>query len=639
MRKLLPSSLIRWGTCLPAIVVIGFFLLRQISDYDVWFHLNLGKEILRNGLPATDLFTQLSLGRPLHDSQWLFQLLLAAGYMLVGTWWLQAVQIGCWCVILWFVHRSARVWASPTMSCLLLILATIASEERFTARPEIVTYLMVVVFAWRLQQRKYQRWTDMALLVFLQTVWTNSHGIFVIGPFLVSCYLISATIKGIRDKEYGEIRSLALLTGATTVACLVSPYGWGSIRFAWLLFTEVGPGASQVLKMVHEMASPLGESARQCIAFWAYLTLIAAFLTSWLAVLIHCREKLSLARTLTGFTLLAISLTARRNLPLFALVAAPLIAEHLALIGSVRLRRTCFAAIATVMVTAGVSWSPRPALQYLRYWAPYRIGIGISPVNFPLGLPAFLDRIGFSGPVFNSLSLGGYYGFHRSPPDIPFYDARLEAHDQQKLLLVFATIDNANSRPEPWHNLVQQYGFRGLLIEHGSGEAMGLLHLISRDPKWQLAYLDYAASFWVSTGNQNMPPAVDATTVANLAAQAQNRIEAENLNYFLDRTGMFPELRLLALERTRQFWENPAILKDIGLLQVKMGKLVEADRTFRQLLVSNPKERMTLTTLAQIALLRGDRDTAEKFLLQALSYYPDDRDLRENLGRIRNVRP
>lgn len=639
MKKLLPRSLVHRGICLLTIAAIGFFLLRQVSDYDVWFHLSLGKEILRNGLPATDRFTLLSMGRPLHDSQWLFQFILAAGYSLVGTWWLQVVQIGCWCLILWLVHRATRVWVSPTMSCLLLLLVAIASEERFTARPEIVTYLMVVIFAWRLQQGRYRTWTDIALLVFLQVVWTNSHGVFVIGPFLAGCYLLPAIIKGIRDNGYDEARSLGKLTGATAVACLVSPYGWGGIRFAWLLFTEVGPEASQVLKMVNEMASPFGESARQCIAFWAYLVLIATFLTSWLTALLARRDKMSPARTLIPLTLLALSLTARRNVPLFALVAAPVIAEHLSLIGSVRLRRACYATVATAMVLACSTWSPRPALQYLRHWAPHRIGMGISPVHFPLSLPAFLDRIGFSGPIFNSLSLGGYYGFHRSPGDIPFYDARLEAHDQQKLLQVFATIDNAYSQPEQWRNLVNRYDFRGLLIEHVSGEAMGLLQLVASDPTWRLVYLDYAASFWISTDSQSLPPAVEATTVATLAAKAENRIEAENLDYFLDKTGMFPEQRLLVLERTRQFWENPAILKDIGLLQVKMGKLVEADRTFRQLLVSNPKERMTLTTLAQIALLRGDRDTAEKFLLQALSYYPDDRDLRENLGRIRNVRP
>lgn len=616
--------------------IIGVFLVRQVSEYDVWFHLALGKEILRNGLPATDRFTLLGMGRPLHDSQWLFQVLLTAGYRIAGFWWLEAVQVILWGMAFWFTYRSTRKWTSPLGAWMLLLVTAIACEERFTIRPEIVTYVMVAVFSWRLQQGKYRSWFDIALLAGLQVIWANSHGVFVIGPFLVGCYLVAAIIEGIRGEGYTEACSLGIAAGAVTAGCLMTPYGWKSLQFAWLLFTEVGPKASPVLKSIGEMESPFLASSLSSIAFWCYLTLIILLLVTWLGMLLKQRRELSLARTLVAFALLAISMTARRNLPLFALVAAPLVAENLSLLGTDRLRRICGALAVAVMVTIGLVWSPRPAFQYLRTEIPYRFGVGMSSDYAPLELPAFLDRIGFAGQVFNSHSLGGFYGYYGFPDRIPFYDARLEAVDQQEMHRVFETIDHAQDQPAPWHEFVRHYDIRGLLLEHVSREAAGLLPLVSSDPAWRLVYLDNAASFWLRTDQSRLPPSLVESGVADIATRTTNFAQEENLDVFLDKTGRYPEVRLALLERlSRRYGKSKSVLTELGLLQVRLGRLTEADRTFHKLLASNPKERTTLTTLAQIALMRGDESSAESYLLKALSYYPDDPDLKDNLAKVR----
>ncbi|MDA8431552.1 MAG: hypothetical protein M0Z60_01160 [Nitrospiraceae bacterium] len=620
-----------------AAAVIGLFLIRKVNEWDVWFHLAIGRDILKNGgLPALDHFTLLSMGRPLHDSQWLFQVLLAAGYRTAGFWWLEAVQIGLWGLTLWFVYRAARVWANAPAAWILLTAVAIVSEERFTVRPELVTVLMIALFYWLLQQGKYRSPAGMALLICLQILWTNSHGVYVIGPFLAGCYLVAAVVSGARRRVYAEARSLGILTGALAVSTLVNPYGWEGLRFAWVLFTEVGTAASPFKNSVFEFQSPFTRSSREALVFWPYLALISAFIFSWLAAFFMRRRELSLARTLVGFGMLAVSLTARRNMPLFALVAAPLIAEQISLIGKGRIRRTVGASVVVVMAAAAMVTSPRPALDDLVNWVPYRFGVGVSSDFVPLSLPSFLARIGFSGPVFTSHTLGGFYEFFGPPGSLPFYDARFEAYDRDEIQKVFDIVDTARQRPDRWDDFVRRYGFRGLLIGHQSAEAE-LLPLVSSDHAWRLVYLDQAASFWMRTDRQPLPPAVDAGAIEALAAAATNYVRGDNIDCFARRAAMPQEWRLTLFARTSRFWEDPAALKDLGLMQIQAGRLGDSGRTFRRLLSFDPKSRSTLSTLAEIALRGGDRKTAEEYLLTALRYYPNDPDLRGNLAVARGT--
>jgi len=617
--------------------IIGFFLIRTVSEYDIWFHLAIGKEILRSrSIPVVDQFSLLSLGRPYHDSQWLFQVIVAAGHHLVGFWWLHAVQVGFWGLALGFVYSACRVW-SPAFGAWLLVLVTaLACEERFTIRPELVSYLAVALFYYLLQQRSYRSRSGLLVLGFMQVLWTNCHGVYVIGPFLVGCYFVEALFNWWRRKDHTDLRDLSILLSVVLVGCLVTPYGLNGLKFAWLLMVQVSPAGSKLYKLIYDNAHPLGESSRATTAFWFYFTLLTGWGITLLAVLWNRKSDLPLARTLIVAGMLAASMTGIRNLPLFALVAAPIIAEYMSLLQMPLIRKLCVAATGTSLVGTMLFWSPRPAWEHFVNWVPYRFGIGLSPDYVPLTLPQFLDQLKFTGPVFNSQTLGGFYEFHGYPRRIPFFDGRLEAYKPENLLEVYEAAAKATTQPALWNDLMRRYDFRGLLVENGSPDADGLLPTIARSQQWRLVYLDFAASFWLRADYPVQPREVDDAAVAALVERVDSFANVENLFLFLDRAAMYPELRRKLIERASQRWENQFTLKNLGLLQMQTGDLELADRTFRRLLKLTPRSRSTLTTLAQIALARGDRMSAEKYLLQGLDLFPEDATMRENLEIIRS---
>lgn len=620
------------------IVTIAFLLVRKISEYDIWFHLTLGREIIQNrSIPVIDTFSLLNKGRAFHDSQWLFQVLAAAGFSSMGVYWLQLLQAGLWGLTFWAVYRSVRTWGSVPGSYLLLLIVAFACEERFTIRPELVSIAMIALIYLQLQQNRFHKPADMALLFVLQVIWTNCHGIFIIGPLMAGCYLVVAVTRDLSNRDFSDSRRLALLTLLLTVACLITPYGWDGLKFTWLLATQVGPSAPSIFRSVYDLRPPFGPSSRSVIAFWFYFALVAAFFSSLLTIVIHDRRKIPYARVMIVSAMFVLSLTGIRNIPLFAVVAAPLIAEIFAATEPKRIRRITAALTTVVMIAGLMVWSPRPALNHLITWIPYRFGLGVAADYVPLGLPAFLDRIRFNGPIYNTQGLGGFYEFHGYPRRIPFLDGRFEAYDPQVLYRLVETTFNAYRNPEPWYALEKRFGFQGLLLENGSGDSIGLLPLIAKDNRWRLVYLDYAASFWLRTDQPDLPPAVDQTTLTALIDNVANSVQAENLGVFLEKTERFPIQRLRLLELAESRWQTAEFTKNLGLLQMNLGQLDEAESTFKRLLTRHPKSLQTLLTLAQIALLRGDRTGAENYLIRGAELYPNDADVRENLAAIRGT--
>jgi tetratricopeptide (TPR) repeat protein len=326
-------------------------------------------------------------------------------------------------------------------------------------------------------------------------------------------------------------------------------------------------------------------------------------------------------------------------MPLFVIVAAPLTAELLSLLDSTFIKKVCWSAVASIVVVTALIWSPRPALNQLMTWTPYRFGIGLSTDYIPWGLPAFLDRLNFTGPIFNSQTLGGFYSYYGHQKRIPFYDYRLEDYDQNELLKIYKATFTAVAQPSGWKNLIQRYGFQGVLLENGSTtETAGLLPLISSDPSWRLVYLDYAASFWIRADLNQASPAIDNAAVKNLVAGVSNAVQAENLDSFLEQSGLYKETRQELLDLATRRWDSAVLLTNAGIAKMHAGKFDEAEQLFKRLQIIKPDSRVTLATLAQIELIKGNREAAERYLRKALKHYPNDPDLRQNLDAVLNAR-
>jgi tetratricopeptide (TPR) repeat protein len=613
-------------------LAIGAFLVNQIYDLDVWWQVAIGRDILAHGsVPTVDRFTAAALGRPYHDSHWLFQILLAAADRVGGMTGVQLVMVALWTAILGCVGRAASRWVAPAYWMPLLFLAAMASTERFLPRPELVTFLGVAFLYWRLQEGYYRSWKDQLLLLLMQLVWVNGHGLFVLGPFLVGCYWLVAVI-GKSGESRAALPSLSRLLALSVGVTLVTPYGWENWRYALLLFQEAGPKAPKLLKSVGELSPTFGAATISGVAFWFFLALLIAVALSGSWALLR-KTQVSGARLLIVAVMFVAALTGRRNMVLFAMVAAPFAAEQLHRLPPIPRRAEQALAFAAAALMLLWSWYPLSGNYYLRMELPSRTGFGATPSFFPHRLADFLEKIDYRGQVFNSNTLGGFYLYHRYPEQVSFTDGRWEIYETG----LFDEINRGMSSPVVWQTFAERHALSGILLQHASSEARALLPVLRDNPRWRLIYLDAAASFWVGADAYRTVPTVAAAGMAELPA-APRLDDCLILDRFYQQMGLNAP-RARNLERALTFGRTTdVLLASLGTTLVTMERYPEALAVFERLHREYPRNITALNELAFLAYRRGDLGQAEELLRQALELDPNNADARANYQRVRDFR-
>jgi tetratricopeptide (TPR) repeat protein len=468
-----------------------------------------------------------------------------------------------------------------------------------------------------------------------QVIWSNSHGLFVVGPFMAGCYCAAAAMRGVRGHDTALApltRLLAILLAAT----MITPYGADGWRYALLLFTEAGPHAPAALKAVGELSPTFGSAARAGYAFWFFALLLAATIA---ITLLQCyRRRIAAERLLIVVGLCAAALTGRRNIVLFALVAAPFTAEQLRHFLTVRPSRFKVPYLLATLVICGWAGYAQFGEYYLNLSTPQRIGFGASAAYFPGGLRDFLTRTGFRGQIYNSNSLGGFFLYQNYPQRLPLVDGRWEVYDPS----VLDRINSAPANPLLWSWVVARYDIRGVLLQHASPEAQNLLPMIGRNRQWRLVYLDHAASFWMRSDCDDLPAAIDLTTPASLPPPSATIHATLTLGRFLQNVKA-GTLSIINLRRALGFGKKTEfLLEQLGGELLGTGQTVEAEATFLRLNRQYPNNTTALNELSFMAASRGDMARAAALLQKALELDPKNPWYRANYERLResaNDRP
>jgi hypothetical protein len=605
------------------------FLIVEIYSLDVWWQVTIGRDIMATlDVPSIDSYTAAGRGRTYHDSHWFFQVFLAAWHSMFGMIGVQLATVVLWSVTLILCHRACRLTAPAAVSTILVFLTAMASIERFLPRPEIVTFAGMAAFYLILQSRRYQSPAQLGVIALIQVAWANGHGLFVIGPFMVGAYLVREIvlrIRGIKSEIIPLTKALLVVLGAT----LVTPFGLGGWRYALLLFNEVGSAAPTALQTLNELSPTFGWEARSAPAFWFFAVLLVLVLVA--GVVMIRRGRLT-PRAFIVAAMLAAALSGRRNVVLFALVAAPFVAEELGAILPEGWRPPLVAAVA--VAAAMLAWAAYPlsGAYYLRMEIPARCGLGATPSFFPHALPDRLAEIHYDGQVLNSNGLGGFYLYHSYPERLPLWDGRWEVYDSKVLDDLLAGSRGSGS----WRRLVKRFAIDGILLAHTSLEARAMVPALIDAPDWRLVYVDQAASFWLAEEWPGGPPRVDLDDSASLPDIVRPD-DGFILSAFLDLAGA-DELQLAALKKTLEFGRRrEIILTRLGELELRTGRMADAERTYAMLVDLQPDNAVALNELAFLAFSRGDLEIAESMLERALAVDPDNRDYRVNLDRVREA--
>jgi hypothetical protein len=483
-----------WMAAFWGVLIFGRRMMNM--DGDLGRHLTIGNYILDHGkIPLRDVFSHTMMGEALTPHEWLVQVVFALAERVFGF---NGVILLCALVIagaFWLVFKQSHAENKPLMIVFSVsLLAMISSMVHWLARPHVFTFLLLA--AWmlvldQLRKGKLKRWW---LLPALMLLWANLHGAFIAG-------FVTWIIYGIGvgwDVFWGRVpedrplpaqfwRSYLLGGGTALAASLLNPswFGLWGTSFGFI-------GNRYLVARTVEYMSPNFHS----VGFWPFLLMIGLII-----VVLGLRErKIGSELLFTAAAWLVMGLYSARNIPLFGIVAAPLLvyglddlftqaADRFKLVDRVRqsnnriqdidsqLKGFVWPAICLLIAITGLGLGLR--------FDPQGLGYDFDPQVFPVAAVDWLEENPQEGEMFNHFIWGGYLLYRQWPERRVFIDGQTDFYGEA-LTRQYAQVIGVQ---EGWEDVLDQYTVDWAIITADSLAARE----IQQELGWQLIYEDETA--------------------------------------------------------------------------------------------------------------------------------------------------
>ena len=465
----------------PAVVVI-----RTTLDPDIWWHLRVGQWIATHGsVPSTDPFSSFGQGKSWVAYSWLFELLIHALYRGLGLAGIVLYRVAMVFAALVSIHRlvAKREFGLYT-SAGLVGLAFLSLTEVMTERPWLVTILFcTLTLDLILDLRAGRNRRDLWLWPALFAVWANIHIQFIYGLLLLA--LACAAPLADRLPWFTEGSGSAASAGSREWRRLVA------LTMACLLATLLNPYHFHVYGVVIDYASSAGLNdlinefkgpSFRAPGDWSLLVL--ALLASF---------SLGRRRHVSSFEvglLIAsayLSFRSRRDVWVMVISALAILTsdackQSFLLPAWSSLTRLRFLGLASciVVLVAALGWECNVTNTCLEQSELF---------DYPAGAVAFVERQGYSGPLYNHFNWGGYliWRLPRLPVSV---DGRTNLHGEKRV------IDGFNTwLGQPGWDTDPELTAARVVIGQAEKPLMSLLR---RDPRFELVYEDPRALVFIS---------------------------------------------------------------------------------------------------------------------------------------------
>ncbi len=519
LKKLFDPWHIALYACLLLSVIFG---ARLLNDSDLGYHLKGGQWILENHqVPALDPFTYTVPDHPYLDIHWLYQIGLYTLYRL-GNYPLISLANSVFILLLFFLTwKRLRLTGAPFWMCVVLLAAALAaSEYRFRARPETLSWILMSLTLWVLETRAARGRDFLLLLPFIMLVWVNVEGLFAIGLGLMALYCLSSFLAGPKvDLKLCRYSALGL------AACLVNPYFIKGLVFPLTLLNTAG--TSNVFKQaIFEFQSPWTMGGGLFAAPTLYLLVYKLFCVFlFLAFVLTYRQR-KIHEYLMFFILLGLSIAALRNIQIFMIACAPLAAscwkdlkwDWLRKIQGAVFGHWAAPWIFTLLIL-GFCARVLTGAYYLADRRPDRFGLGLDRGQVPAGACEFLDRNHLDGRIFNQFNSGGWLEW--LTPGKAFIDGRLEVMGEE----FFSEYKNAQASGG-LKTLLDKY-HADLLMFNPFEEVPWIVELQSSQD-WRPVYLDENSAIYLRKGYSDSVADLDYAGVIAMKGVSKSILMEKN---------------------------------------------------------------------------------------------------------------
>jgi hypothetical protein len=420
--------------CIAAIGV-SKTVLSDTLDPDLFWHLRVAEQLRADGVhPLVDTLSFTSIKEPWTPYSWLAELFMSWSWRTLG--WQSAIAVEA--------IVTAAIVALIALCCLELAgrdrrmnnaiataVAALFTIPYLAFRPVTLAIVLLGLCAWLLlrDRRLNERSRAVWLIVPLTALCTNIHLATVIAPIWVACLFAGA----VWERNRRSIARYAALLIATSLACLATPMLPGVIRTGWHYLTSDIMVSSGGIAEVQ----PLGP---------VMLALTAAL---FIVALLN-RRKIRLGEWLWLLATAAMMIRMSRFAPMFAFIAAPVLATALPRLPDANFeRRAVLAALSIALlvspgrIIAGFPWTT-PMEQWINRRGP----------AYPVVAADYVDQnlSPRSGRMVNEFNWGGYLAWRLGGKYQIFVDGRTQLYDEKFWRATYLGTDaDLAAALEPFH--------------------------------------------------------------------------------------------------------------------------------------------------------------------------------------------
>jgi len=370
---------------------------RMPVQNDTWWHLRAGEDLWRGISVFRDHYSFTRSGAEWLNREWLsqatfFVLFQLGGFPLLTAFLAAAIATA-------FRLLSAIIAGPARKRLLLLACLIVASASQRAVRPQVFSFLFLVLTLWLIVRRRYR------LLPVAFLVWANLHAGVILGVAVLAAYCVTACY----ERTEG-LRSLLANAVASAMATLVTPLGFR-------LWTTMPDAIARMRAGGVSEFQPLALNAWSSLAF---VLLVAAFLVlvvrnlltrgSWdgsvAAAIIVCGGAFVSTRNVAAASVLLVVAVSRLS-PDLDIVFTRSSGSH------PRLNRALVGAFAVIGVIAITS-----------AWGAGGTSLGWQPI--PTAAVQAVNRC--DGNLYNRFDDGGYLVWFTRSHRV-FLDSRFDPYD------------------------------------------------------------------------------------------------------------------------------------------------------------------------------------------------------------------
>ena len=456
------------------IILLGLFgmAVRNLLDPDAWWHLKTGEFIAAHkAVPRTDPFSYTRAGQPWVAHEWLTELFMYGLYRAAGWGGLSVAfaLILCGSFLLLYLRCPKNAYLSGALT----VWGAWATTPVWGVRPQVLSLLFTSLWLLILEASESNPailWWTLPLML----VWVNSHAGFALGVVLLALFFVGELLERFAQPQSAapvNNARLRALVFAFFLTLLVVSFNPNGIRMYSYPLQTLRSKAMQTY--ISEWASPNFHRAD----YWPFLLLLIAVVVrlAWSRASVRPRDLLLLL--VSTFA----ALSSIRMIPLFVLIAVPLLAKTATLWLRDRPRsqpvpRFVFNAFVLVAMAGFVA---------VHIAMVFRQQTQAEAEHFPAGATAFLAAHPPDRPIFNHYDWGGYLIWRLYPKTRVFIDGRADLYGDA----IFQEFMRTYLLTKDWQQILTRWRIGTVIVTPDSALASGL----RIDPQWSVRYEDRKA--------------------------------------------------------------------------------------------------------------------------------------------------